>query len=152
MEPPNLPNVLPHRRSLQRQMQPSNNIPTPAISRQSSSKQQLFSMKGKQQVQHHHRTRTESTPTVAPHTTVARMTYAPTTQTTVITTTTTTTTTLPQLVMRPPRNLNTLDPKEFPLAAQPTPAPLKRFCFDLNGKQTYFREEDDAESSIRQVW
>ncbi len=88
---------------------------------------------------------------VAPFTTVGQFSYAPTTQTTVVTTTTTTTLTFPQLVMKPPRMLNELDPKEFPLAAVPTPAPLKRFCFDLNGKPTHFREEDNAEQSIREV-
>jgi F-box and WD-40 domain protein CDC4 len=102
---------------------------------------------GKQQQQQ----QTQPESSISPYTTVARMSYAPTTQTTVVTTTTTTTTTFPQLVMKPPRNLNALDPKEFPLAAIPTPAPLKRFCFDLHGKPTFFREEDDAESSIRQV-
>jgi F-box and WD-40 domain protein CDC4 len=88
---------------------------------------------------------------LAPCTTVGQFSYAPTTQTTVVTTTTTTTTTFPQLLMKPPRQLNKLDPKEYPLAAVPTPAALKRFCFDVNGKPTYFREEDDADESIRQL-
>lgn len=88
---------------------------------------------------------------VPPHTTVGQFSYAPTTQTTVVTTTTTTTTTFPQMVMKPPRLLNELDPKEFPLAAVPTPATLKRFCFDVDGRPTYFREKDDADQSIREV-
>jgi F-box and WD-40 domain protein CDC4 len=88
---------------------------------------------------------------MAPYTTVGQLSYAPTTQTTVVTTTTTTTTTFPQLVLKPPRHLNELDPKEYPLAAVPTPESLKRFCFDLNGKPTYFREADDADESIREV-
>jgi hypothetical protein len=53
--------------------------------------------------------------------------------------------------MRPPRNLNELDPKEFPLAAVPTPSNLKRFCFDMNGKPTHFREMDDPGESLREV-
>jgi F-box and WD-40 domain protein CDC4 len=53
--------------------------------------------------------------------------------------------------MKPPRNLNELDPKEFPLAATPTPSNLKRLCFDLNGKRTHFRETDDPEQSVREV-
>lgn len=88
---------------------------------------------------------------MTPYTTVGQFSYAPTTQTTVVTTTTTTTTTFPPLVMKPPRQLNELDPKEYPLASVPTPSILKRFCFDVNGKPTYFREEDNAEDSIRQV-
>lgn len=143
MEPPNVPNAPPQRRTLHRQIQ--TNMPTPAISRQSSSRRPIFTMANEQQQQ----ARPESS--VTPHTTVAQMSFAPTTQTTVVTTTTTTTTSFPQLVMKPPRNLNTLDPKEFPLAAIPTPAPLKRFCFDIQGKPTFFREADDAESSMRQV-
>lgn len=158
MEPPTVPNAAPQppsqRRNLHRQIH-SSLPPTPAISRQSSSRRPIFSMAKDQQqtsASQHQHNNTRSGPAVAPlHTTVAKMSYAPTTQTTVVTTTTTTTTTFPQLVMKPPRNLNELDPKEFPLAALPTPAPLKRFCFDLNGKPTFFREEDDAESSIRQV-
>lgn len=88
---------------------------------------------------------------LAPYTTVGQFSLAPTTQTTVVTTTTTTTTSFPQLVMKPPKHLNELDPKEYPLAAVPTPSNLKRFCFDVEGKPTYFREEDDAEKSIREV-
>jgi len=88
---------------------------------------------------------------LAPYSTVGQFSLAPTTQTTVVTTTTTTTTSFPQLLMRPPRNLNELDPKEFPLAAVPTPSNLKRFCFDLNGKPTHFRETDDPEQSLREV-
>lgn len=88
---------------------------------------------------------------MAPYTTVGQFSYAPTTQTTVVTTTTTTTTTFPQLVMKPPRELNELDPKEYPLAAVPTPAALKRFAFDIDGKPAYFREEDDADASLRNL-
>ncbi|PUU77598.1 hypothetical protein B9Z19DRAFT_1128134 [Tuber borchii] len=88
---------------------------------------------------------------LAPYSTVGQFSLAPTTQTTVVTTTTTTTTSFPQLLMRPPRNLNELDPKEFPLAAVPTPSNLKRFCFDLNGKPTHFRETDDPEQSLREL-
>ena len=97
----------------------------------------------------HARSRRENR--LAPFSAVGQFSFAPTTQTTVVTTTTTTTTSFPQLLMRPPRNLNELDPKEFPLAAVPTPSNLKRFCFDMNGKPTHFREMDDPEQSLREV-
>ncbi|CAG8472708.1 1665_t:CDS:10 [Paraglomus occultum] len=41
-----------------------------------------------------------------------------------------------------------LDPKEYPLADTPTPPALKRFCFDLNGQPTYFREDEESEQAI----
>ncbi|TGZ78720.1 WD40 repeat-like protein [Ascodesmis nigricans] len=88
---------------------------------------------------------------VTPQSTVAQFSFLPTTQTTVVTTTTTTTTSFPQMVMKPPRNLNRLDPKEYPLASQPTPPTLKRFCFEVDGKPTYFKEADDAEESVRKL-
>ncbi|KAI5777477.1 WD40-repeat-containing domain protein [Geopyxis carbonaria] len=131
MEPPTVPNCH-QRRYVQRQV--TNGIPTPAMSTSNSFRIPPIDNKK----------------AVAPYTTVGQFSFAPTTQTTVVTTTTTTTTTFPQLVMKPPRNLNELDPKEFPLAAVPTPSSLKRFCFDIEGKPTHFREEDDAEASIRE--
>lgn len=53
--------------------------------------------------------------------------------------------------MGPPRNLNELDPKQYPLATLPTPQSLKRFCFDIEGRPTYFREADDPDQAVRDV-
>ncbi|KAI9806056.1 MAG: SCF ubiquitin ligase complex subunit cdc4 [Piccolia ochrophora] len=77
--------------------------------------------------------------------------YAPATQTTVVTTTTTTTTSFPPLVLKPPRHLNDLDPKQYPLASSPTPPALKRLCFDLDGTPTCFREAEDASRSFEEL-
>lgn len=143
MEPPNAPNaILPRRSSIHRQNE------SIGISSSSST------MNPSSSLQHQPTMRTVSSQrriAVPPYTTVGQFSYAPTTQTTVVTTTTTTTTNFPQMVFKPPRSLNELDPKEFPLAATPTPASLKRFCFDVNGKPTYFRESEDPEVSLRQV-
>ena len=136
MDPPSAPNTHPRR------SQHPNAMPTPAVSRTSTLDRQYPMMMAAVE---------SGRRKVTPYTTVGQFSYAPTTQTTVVTTTTTTTTTFPPLVMKPPRQLNELDPKEYPLASVPTPSILKRFCFDVNGKPTYFREEDNAEDSIRQV-
>lgn len=135
MDPPSVPNA----HSLRRTKHP-HGIPTPIVSRTSTSEQPFSTM-----------TNRESRRRLLPATAVGEFSFAPATQTTVVTTTTTTTTTFPPLVMKPPRQLNQLDPKEYPLAAVPTPAILKRFCFDVDGKPTYFREKDDADQSIREV-
>ncbi|KAJ6262792.1 Beta-TrCP [Drechslerella dactyloides] len=80
--------------------------------------------------------------------TIGQLSFVPTTRTTVVTTTTTTTTSFPPLVIKPPRSLSQLDAKEYPLAASPTPLSLKRFCFDLDGHPTYFRESDDPNKTL----
>ncbi|KAI9758843.1 MAG: hypothetical protein M4579_002789 [Chaenotheca gracillima] len=82
-----------------------------------------------------------------PHTTLGELSYAPATQTTVVTTTTTTTTSFPPLVLKPPRHLNELDRKQYPLAQSPTPQSLRKFCFDVGGTPTYFQEANDASES-----
>ncbi|KAI9846235.1 MAG: SCF ubiquitin ligase complex subunit cdc4 [Sclerophora amabilis] len=79
-----------------------------------------------------------------PHTTLGQLSYAPATQTTVVTTTTTTTTSFPPLVLKPPRHLHELDPKQYPLALSPTPQSLKKLCFDVGGTPTYFQEAEDT--------
>ncbi|RUP51715.1 WD40-repeat-containing domain protein [Jimgerdemannia flammicorona] len=81
--------------------------------------------------------------------TAATLSLLPTTTTTVVTTTTTKTTTFPPLVLPPPPKV--LDKKLYPLADTPTPPALKKFCFDLNGQPTWFREDDDAEAALRKV-
>ncbi|CCX14312.1 WD40-repeat-containing domain protein [Pyronema domesticum] len=131
MDPPSIPNAQSTRRTQQTGM------PTSLVSRTPTSERPFSAM-----------TTRETKRKAAPHTTVGHFSYAPTTQTTVVTTTTTTTTTFPQLVMQPPKHLNELDPKEYPLAAVPTPQNLRRFCFDVDGKTTQYVEEDDADESI----
>ncbi|KAG0198887.1 SCF ubiquitin ligase complex subunit cdc4 [Mortierella sp. GBA30] len=76
---------------------------------------------------------------------------APTTTTTVVTTTTTTSTEYPPLYFKPPPIPAHLDPKIFPLADTPTPPALKKFCFDLNGQPTFFRENQENEQTMGQL-
>lgn len=76
---------------------------------------------------------------------------APMTTTTVVTTTTTTSTEYPPLFFNPPPIPANLDPKIFPLADTPTPPALKKFCFDLNGQPTFFRENQENEQTMGQV-
>ncbi|KAF9960504.1 SCF ubiquitin ligase complex subunit cdc4 [Mortierella alpina] len=76
---------------------------------------------------------------------------APLTTTTVVTTTTTTSTEYPPLYFKPPPIPAHLDPKIFPLADTPTPPALKKFCFDLNGQPTFFRENQENERTMGQL-
>ncbi|KAF9438239.1 SCF ubiquitin ligase complex subunit cdc4 [Entomortierella beljakovae] len=76
---------------------------------------------------------------------------APMTTTTVVTTTTTTSTEYPPLYFKPPPIPEYLDPKIYPLADTPTPPALKKFCFDLNGQPTFFRENQEGEHSMGQL-
>jgi len=82
---------------------------------------------------------------------LGQLSYAPATQTTVVTTTTTTTTSFPPLILRAPKHLYDRDPKQYPLAASPTPAAFKDFSFDVDGKPACFHEADDLEGSLLQV-
>ena len=75
----------------------------------------------------------------------------PVTQTTVVTTTRYTTTSFPPLVMKAPKHLEDLDPKMYPLASSPTPPSIKRFCMDVGGVPTVFREADNATEAFGQV-
>lgn len=77
--------------------------------------------------------------------------FAPATQTTVVTTTTTTTTSFPPLMMKAPHHLHELDSKLYPLAASPTPRSIKRLCFDVGGRPTYFREADNTLETLHEV-
>ncbi|KAG0217240.1 SCF ubiquitin ligase complex subunit cdc4 [Mortierella sp. NVP41] len=76
---------------------------------------------------------------------------APMTTTTVVTTTTTTSTEYPPLYFKPPPIPANLDPKIFPLADTPAPPALKKFCFDLNGQPTFFRENQENEQTMGQL-
>lgn len=73
------------------------------------------------------------------------------TQTKVVTTTTTTTTSFPPLLLNPPLHLHDMDPKQYPLAAAPTPASMKKFSFNVGGSRTTFEEADDSLMNIAQV-
>jgi hypothetical protein len=77
--------------------------------------------------------------------------YAPATQTTVVTTTTTTTTSFPPLLLKGPRHLCSRDPKQYPLAASPTPESIKKFSFDIQGRPVCFAETDDLKGPLLQV-
>lgn len=78
--------------------------------------------------------------------------FGPATQTTVVTTTTTTTTSFPPLKIKAPSHLHELDPKVYPLASTPTPQSLKRFCFDVNGRPTVFKEAGNAVAAFEEVY
>ena len=80
-----------------------------------------------------------------------QFTFAPATQTTVVTTTTTTTTSFPPLMIKAPHHLHELDPKLYPLASSPTPKSIKRFCFDIGGKPTYFNEAENTSNALHGV-
>lgn len=88
---------------------------------------------------------------VLQHDTLGQVSFAPATQTTVVVTTTTTTTNFPPFVMRSPSQLHDLDPKLYPLAATPTPQSMKRFCFDIDGKPTFFRETEATGETLQEV-
>ena len=85
------------------------------------------------------------------HDTLGQLSFAPATQTTVVVTTTTTTTNFPPFVMRTPTQLHDLDPKLYPLAGTPTPQSMKRFCFDIDGKPTFFRETEATGETLQEV-
>ncbi|KAK5451575.1 SCF ubiquitin ligase complex subunit cdc4 [Exophiala xenobiotica] len=85
------------------------------------------------------------------HALLGQLSFAPATQTTVVTTTTTTTTRFPPFLMRPPRQMQELDLKHYPLAANPTPANLKKIQFEIGGRQTIFSEADDTSLALEQL-
>ncbi|TPX65043.1 hypothetical protein SpCBS45565_g05424 [Spizellomyces sp. 'palustris'] len=68
--------------------------------------------------------------------------------TTVVTTTTTRTTDYPPLYIPPPPVPHPLDPEVYPLSKTPTPPALKKFCFDLNGIPTSFREVEVVDNNL----
>jgi F-box and WD-40 domain protein CDC4 len=53
--------------------------------------------------------------------------------------------------MRAPRRMQELDPKLYPLASTPTPSSLRNISFDLEGKQTIFREAEDATVAMEEI-
>ncbi|OAP54662.1 hypothetical protein AYL99_11110 [Fonsecaea erecta] len=86
-----------------------------------------------------------------PDSLLGQFSFAPATQTTVVTTTTTTTTKFPPLFIRPLRRTKDLDLKQYPLAASPTPAGLKKIHFEIGGKHTIFHEAEDAAVALEQL-
>lgn len=82
---------------------------------------------------------------------LGKLSYAPATQTTVVTTTTTTTTSFPPLILKAPRHLHERDPKQYPLAASPTPSVIKRFSLNMAGQLAIYQEADNIESSLVEV-
>jgi F-box and WD-40 domain protein CDC4 len=85
------------------------------------------------------------------YTALGQLKYAPATQTTVVTTTTTTTTSFPPLMLKAPRHLYNRDPKQYPLAASPTPDGIKMFSFDVDGRPVCFSETEDLEGPLLEV-
>ncbi|KAK4935664.1 SCF ubiquitin ligase complex subunit cdc4 [Elasticomyces elasticus] len=82
---------------------------------------------------------------------LGQLSFAPATQTTVVTTTTTTTTKFPPFLMRPPRQMQELDLKQYPLAGSPTPVSLRKIHFEIGGKQTIFSEAEDTSLALEQL-
>ncbi|KAL8677258.1 MAG: hypothetical protein Q9186_006294 [Xanthomendoza sp. 1 TL-2023] len=90
------------------------------------------------------------TPTVAPDDSFCRISFTPATQTTVVTTTTTTTTEIPPLVVKAPRNVQDLDPVDYPLAKLPTPASLRNVQFVVGDQLAVVREADDTVGGLNE--
>lgn len=85
------------------------------------------------------------------HAVLGQLSYAPATQTTVVTTTTTTTTSFPPLILQAPRHLHERDPKQYPLAASPTPNEIKRFSLKIANRLAIYQEADNLENSLVEV-
>lgn len=88
---------------------------------------------------------------MSPYTTMAHVAFAPATQQTVVTTTTTTTVTLPPLLIRPPRDMLSRDPKQYPLASTSTPSSLQRFSLNVRGVPIVYQEAQNVQSSLEEV-
>lgn len=71
-------------------------------------------------------------------------------ETKTVTTTTTTKRSYPPLIVREPRNLSLLDPKEYPLAGRPTPPELRKLTIDLgDGEVDGWNPDEDMEMPVR---
>ncbi|KAL2257175.1 hypothetical protein VTK26DRAFT_557 [Humicola hyalothermophila] len=64
-------------------------------------------------------------------------------ETKTVTTTTTTKRSYPPLFLREPRELHSLDAKEYPLASRPTPPELRKLTFDVYGHEAARGEDGD---------
>jgi F-box and WD-40 domain protein CDC4 len=69
-------------------------------------------------------------------------------ETKTITTTTTTKRSYPPLFLRQPRDVHSLDSKEYPLASRPTPPELRRLTYDLY-EHDLSRWEDDGDTDAQ---
>jgi len=73
-------------------------------------------------------------------------------ETKTVTTTTTTKRSYPPLFLREPRDVHTLDSKEYPLATKPTPPELRKLTFDLDEYETEsWEEEDKTDTQVSSV-
>jgi len=74
-------------------------------------------------------------------------------ETKTVTTTTTTKRSYPPLFVREPRDLNSLDSKEYPLASRPTPPDLRRLTFDLgDGDNNAWADEEEPELQVSLIF
>jgi hypothetical protein len=69
-------------------------------------------------------------------------------ETKTVTTTTTTKRSYPPLFLREPRDVHSLDSKEYPLAARPTPPELRKLTFDLDDYETEAWEDEDIDVQV----
>ncbi|KAL2187702.1 WD40 repeat-like protein [Thermothelomyces heterothallicus CBS 203.75] len=70
-------------------------------------------------------------------------------ETKTVTTTTTTKRSYPPLFLREPRDVLSLDSKEYPLAAKPTPPELRKFTFDLDDYETHSWKNEISDPQVR---
>lgn len=70
-------------------------------------------------------------------------------ETKTVTTTTTTKRSYPPLFVREPRDLHSLDSKEYPLASRPTPPELRKLTFDLgDGEDSAWACEEESDLRV----
>lgn len=73
-------------------------------------------------------------------------------ETKTVTTTTTTKRSYPSLFVREPRSLQSLDSKEYPLAARQTPPELRKLTFDVDDHDIEgWAEEDSINTQVRGI-
>jgi F-box and WD-40 domain protein CDC4 len=90
----------------------------------------------------------ESNDIMSQRTTRLQIELAECVETKTVTTTTTTKRSYPPLLIQPPRSLESLDAKEYPLALKPTPYKLTNFSYKVNGEVVHFRE-DPLQTEVR---
>ncbi|KAK3303673.1 WD40-repeat-containing domain protein [Chaetomium strumarium] len=71
-------------------------------------------------------------------------------ETKTVTTTTTTKRSYPPLFLREPRDVHSLDSKEYPLAARPTPPELRRLTFNLDDEIKGWVNDEDVDAQQAQ--
>jgi F-box and WD-40 domain protein CDC4 len=69
-------------------------------------------------------------------------------ETKTVTTTTTTKRAYPPLILGPPRALQSLDAKEYPLASKSTPPGLSSFKYEVGGASVYIVEEEGPQPPV----